>query len=536
MQRWDTSLYVLTCVAACGSGPTGPKAAPTEPASTRIVTMTATPVVPIDAPPLPDAPEPPKLECADGTTPAPGPFPDPTWFCTKPDGTRDGAFVSLFPDGEIEIEGSYAAGKLDGPWKRHYPGGALAEEGQYVAGQQDGHWRQLSAAGAVLGEYDLKKGTGIKKRWFDDGPLYSERVVRAGGPFGMQKVYDHDGNLVISGKLYGKAYDGDHVVGLKNTLRIEETFKRGTRIGPRKIWQFWTLLFEENYDDKGKLDGAFTIWRDKKVPRLQGTYDHGKRTGTWDWFDGKNQKEREGDFTDGKKTGPWFEWTDNTLTFQGAFTDGKPDGEFIYYDKTGTELGRCELHDGTGTMITFYPNKKPQTRQAMVDGKMSGLYEELTQRGKVVVEGHYADDKKHGWWREKTELGVPTLQEHFLYGRLDGAVRKYIDGKVAVESTYKRGKAEGKYTEYRDGKPSLTGEFKADVRQGTWTEYGKDGEVLLIATYKDGVLDGPWKQLEDGAVTEGTMRAGRRIGTWTRTDRGGKTTTVTYTAPGSNSQ
>jgi uncharacterized protein len=531
VQRWDTLSFVLTFVAACGSGPTGPKAAPTEPPEVHVVAMKSTPLA-IDAGVPPDAPEPPKLTCGDGTVAMPGPAPEPTWYCTRPDGVRDGAFVSLFPDGTIELEGSYAAGKLDGAWKRHYPGGALAEEGQYVAGQQDGHWRQLSPAGTVLGEYDLKKGTGIKKRWFDDGPLYSERVLRAGVPYGMQKIYDHEGNVEISGKVFGKLYEGDHVVGYKNTMRIEESFKRGTRVGERKIWQFWTLLYDENYDDKGKLDGTWTIWRDKKIPRVQGTYEHGKRVGTWTWFDGKNNKEREGDYIDGKKTGPWYEWDGTTMTFQGTFTDGKPDGDFIYYDKSGNELGRFEIHDGTGTMVTFWPNKKPASRTYMYQGEMAGLYEELTPRGKQVVEGHYSADKKHGWWREKTELGVLTLEEHYKYGKLDGAVRKYIDGKVAVESTYKSGKAEGPYTEYRDGKKSLTGQFKADLREGTWTEYGGDGQVLLIATYKAGVLDGPWKQLVDGFVTEGTMTAGRRSGTWTRTDRSGASTSVTYKSAG----
>ena len=497
--------------------------------------MTTTPnVPPLDAGVAPpDAPPTPALACEPGTTVTAAPAPEPTFFCAKPDGTRQGAFHTLFPDGTVEIEGSYASGKLDGAWIRHYPGGAIAESGTYVAGQQDGTWHQLSPDGKPLGEYTLKKGTGTKKHWFDDGPLYSERQLRGGTPYGMQKIFDHEGNLEISGKVFGKLHEGDYTVGYKNTLRIEETYKHGTRTGPRKVWQFWSLLLDENYDDKGKLDGAFTIWRDKKIPRVQGTYDHGKRTGTWDWFDGKNQKEREGDYTDGKKTGPWTEWTDNTMTFQGVFTDGKPDGDFIYYDKTGTELGRSTLHDGTGVMETFYPNKKPATRQAMVSGKMQGLYEELTPRGKQVVEGHYYDDKKHGWWREKTELGVPTLEEHWKYGKLDGIVHKFIDGKVAVESNYKNGKAEGTYTEYRAGKPSLTGQFKADLREGTWTAFGGDGQVTMIATYKAGILDGPWKVLDQGAVTEGTMMAGRKTGVWTRTDRSGAKTTVTYSAPGS---
>jgi antitoxin component YwqK of YwqJK toxin-antitoxin module len=485
-----------------------------------------------NAPPLdagvapPDAPPTPTLACEPGTAVMPAPAPEPTFFCAKPDGTRQGAFHTLFPDGTVEIEGTYRAGKLDGEWVRHYPDGAIAETGSYVAGQQDGTWHQLSPDGKPLGEYTLKKGTGWKKRWFDDGPIYSERQLRGGVPWGVQKIFEHDGNLAMTAKMFGSRFEGDHNMGFKNTLRIEESFTHGIRVGPRKVWQFWDLLLDENYDDKGKLDGAFTIWRDKKIPRVQGTYDHGKRTGTWDWFDSKNQKEREGDYADGKKTGPWTEWTDNTMTFQGQFTDGKPDGEFIYYDKTGAELGRCELHDGTGVMVTFHPNKKPATRTYMNAGKMAGLYEELTPRGKVIVEGHYSDDKKHGWWREKTELGVPTLEEHWRYGKLDGVVKKYIDGKVAVLSTYKNGKAEGPYTEYRAGKPSLTGQFKADRREGTWTSYGPDDQVVMIATYKAGVLDGPWKALDGGVLTEGTMLAGRRAGTWTRTDRSGTKTVL----------
>ncbi|HSD91145.1 MAG TPA: hypothetical protein VLB44_26665, partial [Kofleriaceae bacterium] len=81
------------------------------------------------------------------------------------------------------------------------------------------------------------------------------------------------------------------------------------------------------------------------------------------------------------------------------------------------------------------------------------------------------------------------------------------------------------------GKPSLVGQFTADKRTGTWTEYDVDGSVKLTATYKDGVLDGPWKQLIDGSVVEGTMVAGRRSGTWTHTDRAGTATTTTVKTP-----
>ena len=492
------------------------------------------PAPPPDAAPI-DAPPPPQLACEDGTTVMPAPAPAPTWFCGKPDGTRHGPFMTLFPDGTVQISGRYADGKLDGAWQRNYPGGALAEEGTYLAGKKHGHWRQLSPTGAVLGEYDMKAGTGTEKYWFEDGKLYSERTLRGGVPNGALKIYDHDGFLVVSAKLLGGKYDGPHAVGTKPTLRIEEEFKYGVRRGERKIWQFWELLMDENYDVRGKLDGQFTIWRDanKNIPRVVGTYDHGHRTGTWDWFDRDDNKEEEGDYADGKKTGAWFEWFQTKLVFSGNYTDGKPDGDFVYYDKAGNELGRFTMTDGTGVMETYYPTHKPATQTYFFKGQRAGIYRELTMKlpQKKLVEGHYADDRKHGWWREWNEAGDLLLEEQWKYGRLDGSVKKYDAGKLVSESTYKKGKVDGPYIEYRDGKPSLTGQFTADRRTGTWTEYDAGGAVVLTANYKDGVLEGPWRELAGGVVTEGTMTAGRRTGTWTRTDRAGNVQKTTYSPP-----
>lgn len=533
--RLRHTLLVLTAGIGCGSGSSRGKPPPiTEPV--ELTHLPPPPSVAIDAGLSEPAPvEIPKLVCDAGIKITLAPAPEPLYFCGNEKGVRDGPFVSLFPDESIAIKGGYKDGKLDGPWERHYPDGKIVEHGAYVKGQKDGTWQQLGETGVVLGEYQMTAGTGTERRWYDDGKPYLQRAMRGGSPHGELKLWDHDGVIALTAKQYGARYDGAKTVGTKNTLRIEETFTNGTRHAARQIFQFWLLVIDENYDAKGKLDGAYTIWRDKKIPRVQGTYDHGKRTGTWSWFDRNNNKEREGDFVDGKKTGAWFEWTENKLTSSGTFTDGKPDGEFLSMDKNGTELGRFEIHDGTGTMEAYYPNKKVASETHMIAGAMDGVYRELTQRGKVVVEGRYASDKKHGWWREWDDLGAAGLQlrleQHWRWGKLDGAVKKYEGGKLISEASFKSGKAEGPYTELRDGKPALTGTFTNDRRTGVWTTYDPDGSVTLTATYNDGVLDGSWRQLVSGSVVEGTMLAGRRTGDWSHTDKAGATQVVTYKAP-----
>jgi hypothetical protein len=47
------------------------------------------------------------------------------------------------------------------------------------------------------------------------------------------------------------------------------------------------------------------------------------------------------------------------------------------------------------------------------------------------------------------------------------------------------------------------------------------GATTLVATYKDGVLDGPWKEVTRDETAEGVLVAGRPLGTWTQTDRSG---------------
>ena len=476
------------------------------------------------------APALPKLACEAGTTATQAAYPDTSWFCTRGDGTKHGPFFTLHPDHKVAIEGSYKAGVLDGAWRRFHPSGAVAETGTYVDGQRDGIWQQLRGNGAKLGEYTLVRGTGTSKRWLDDGTLYSEVAVKDGVPHGQLKIYE--GNVVVvSARLAMGKLDGKHVVCCKNTLRVEDTYVRGTRRGTRKIWQFWALIIDEAYDTKGRLDGSFAIWRGRNTPRVQGTYAHGKRTGTWTWTDKNNKTERQGDYVDGKQDGTWTEWLDGTLFFEGTYTAGKPDGDLVYYAKDGSELGRFTITAGTGTLVAYHANRKPSSKTQLKNGLKDGKHEELTPRGKTIIEGRYASDKKHGLWREHTEAGVPIVEETYKRGKLDGVFKKFSGGVVSVEATYKDGLADGPYTEYRGGKKSLVGQFVSDKRDGTWTAYDLDGAVTLVATYKHGVLDGPWRRLAAGVVIEGQMRNGHRAGTWVQTDRAGGKTSVTLPTP-----
>ncbi|MDB4963271.1 MAG: hypothetical protein JWP01_3270 [Myxococcales bacterium] len=484
----------------------------------------------LDAPAL-DAPPPPRLTCETGITARLAPAHEPTWACTRPDGTRHGPFITVFPDDSIEIAGTYKDGVLDGAWTRHDAEGSLVERGVYVAGQKDGRWTQSSPTGAVLGEYELVKGSGVEKAWTESGALYSERSFESGVAHGDHKLFAIDGTVIASARYDRGKLDGPHTFGSRGMMRIEETFAAGVRRGKRLIYLMGTLIADELYDREGRLDGKYTLWRRARVKRLEGQFKNGRRIGAWSWWDRGNNKDKEGHYVDGKRDGTWMEWSDRKLVFSGSYKTGKPDGEFVYFDRAGRELGRFSIVGGTGTMQTFHGNKKPSTKQALVNGAMSGIYQELTPTGKLVVDGRYRNDARHGTWKEWRADGTPAVERIYDHGALDGVVKKYVAGKLAMEATYVAGKPVGPYAEYRDGKPAITGQYLDDQKHGTWTTFDREGSVVLTATYHRGVLEGPWRQLVDGAVLEGLMLGGRRSGVWTRTERGGAVSRLTYTTP-----
>lgn len=523
--RFHTKVFVLTWTFACGSGPSGPNAA-TSQAPTRTAQVAA-PAIDASA----DAPPKPILVCDAATSLVAAPAPEPTWFCAKSDGTKHGAFVTLFPDGTTQTSGLYKDGVLDGAWQRRHPNGAVAEVGAYASGQKHGTWKQLGPAGNVLGEYELAHGTGTERRWFDDGALYSEIAFASGAEHGPAKYFAPDGTLLVSSRYASGKLDGPHVMGTHRTIGFEEKYANGVLTGKREIWQSNVMIADESYDRRGKLDGAYKLWRSKRVARAEGRYAHGRRIGAWVWYDRDGNKEREGAYVGGKKHGVWTEYAGNKVTFTARYNAGKPDGEVVYFGRNGNELGRFVMNDGTGTWQTFWANRKVSSKTRMSKGVEDGVHQEFTIRGKRVVEGRYRGGVKHGTWKHWTPDGVLLSEQTWKRGKLDGVVKKYVDGKLSLEATYQSGQVAGVYTEHRNSKPAVTGSYVADRKHGTWTHYASDGTVVLTATYNSGTLDGPWRQLVGETVLEGTMLGGRRAGTWTETDRAGSVRKLHYRTP-----
>jgi uncharacterized protein len=521
----------MSAAYACtGGSERPPRTESTRPASQPAVAVPAKPG-PADAPP-------PRLLCTAPAYPTPVDLDgDPAWACADSSGTKNGPFFALYPDGTTEISGTYRDGRLDGEWRRLFRNGKTAEVGRYVAGKKDGTWQLFTDHGGLLGDYHMVAGTGVEQRWYFDGQLASERHFRDGVLDGQSVVYGDGGAVLYSAQYHRGALEGTRRVGVAGALRLEDHWTAGKPEGERKIWRHETLTLAMRFDGEGEPDGPFTAWRNHSTLRERGAYVRGDRHGVWRWYGHGGEIEREGNYFLGLRHGTWRQWSGGHLAMQGKYVKGRPSGVFTFWNSSGGVAGTCNLRNGTGTMSTFYDNGVAATKVDMVRGLRHGNYQELTPRGRVVVEGTYVNDQRQGPWLAFDSDGAVVREANYNEGKLDGVERRYRDGHLVSETGYAAGQREGEYRELRisaDGKSDVevvSGSFRADRKSGEWIYRGDDGSPAMVANYKDGVLEGPWQQLAGAkVVVRGHYEAGRRTGTWSWATND-PASTVTYGRP-----
>ncbi len=535
--RSTVAFHVIASIglAACSGRPVGERsaAATPNPFAGVATAVTETSTSNADATPVTNPPIEParRLTCPTGTTAVKQWAFElganvPAYYCTSSNGEQNGPFLVLYPGGATAITGNQLAEELHGEWHRFAPDGIELEAGSFDHGIKDGVWQQWSNAGTLLGSYTMTHGTGIERRWYDDGSVLRERTLVDGIANGPAKLVDSAGVVLCSEGFKHGVLDGPRSVGDKTILQVDDTWRNGKRSGERKMWRRGMLLQQDSFDNKGQRHGKFMFWRDRKTFRDVGAYTHGRRVGEWKWFDTRGNLERIGGYLDGRRDGAWREMNNARTSWTGQYKNGRPDGTFTFFDYRGGVVGSFDMKDGTGTMLRFSSPKKVERKIEYVDGRPDGLYQELTTQGKVVLEGHYRAGKKHGSWIEKTANGAWILGCQYARGQLTGDYRKYIAGKIAVKAHYGTGKQaglrDGEYQEFTGDTVTVQGQFVDDRKTGSWNTYDSTGTLTSSATWNAGVLDGLWQEFANGKpAVAGLYSAGQRTGTWSWFDGNG---------------
>lgn len=143
-------------------------------------------------------------------------------------------------------------GLREGPWAALYDDHSTWVTGWYHRDQRHGRFRALSPKGDLLGELDMRDGSGEWTTWHETGELRHRGNYEAGAMHGTWMTWHSNGKLA----------------------------QRATF-------------------DHGEPTGTFTIWDKDGNKKVEGRYLQGKRHGSWVEWDRDGQVQREVVFEQG---------------------------------------------------------------------------------------------------------------------------------------------------------------------------------------------------------------------------------------------
>jgi antitoxin component YwqK of YwqJK toxin-antitoxin module len=74
------------------------------------------------------------------------------------DGIKEGAFITYFPNGKVQISGTMKNNKNVGEWKYYFPSGLLETTGYFENDIPTGKWTWFNQSGKIIEEGMLIKG------------------------------------------------------------------------------------------------------------------------------------------------------------------------------------------------------------------------------------------------------------------------------------------------------------------------------------------------------------------------------------------
>ena len=197
-------------------------------------------------------------------------------------------------------------------------------------------------------------------------------------------------------------------------------------------------------------------------------------------------------------------YPNGTISSEGYFKNGKPEGFWKSYYITGVKLSE-------GKRTNFL---------------LDSVWVFFDQTGDTTSKINYLYGKKNGWsysYKRAPGVGLYIWSKELYAGdRKEGtAFFYYPDGRVQQTITYYNGKKEGLSKEYdKEGNIISLMEYSRDylisrerinrmdnkgLKQGEWREFYANGNIKNEATYRDDLMHGYYKEYDMRGNLTGTM-------------------------------
>lgn len=216
-------------------------------------------------------------------------------------------------------------------------------------------------------------------------------------------------------------------------------------------------------------------------------------------FDNKTKKQ-EIQWKDGLIHGTKTEYFEGGTLVRAKlnFTAGVRNGPFQYYHHNGQlKLNGKYVNDLLdSTVNAFYENGNPKYTFTYVMGARTGLSLSYFNNGNVEQKVNLVDEKPDGIMETYYEAGNIRMVTSYKQGIRNGQFLRYhLNGTIAEESYFRDG-IQDSVSYYWDnvfGSIMKIENYKMGLKEGPWVAFNEIGDTLSLYTYKDNILDGPYR-------------------------------------------
>ncbi len=187
-----------------------------------------------------------------------------------------------------------------------------------------------------------------------------------------------------------------------------------------------------------------------------------------------------------------------SVSAQTVDASGKKQGYWKKKNDKGELVYEGEFKDDkpVGTFKHYYPGDT--ARRAVTYYKDGGniayakMYHQLT--GKLMAQGKYIKEEKDSIWIFYDDAGALLSKDNYKLGKKDGKCLVYLpDGTLAEEKNYKNGLEEGPFKQFYDGKlVKGEGKYVNGKMEGKTSYYYPNGVAAATGVFKNGHKDGVW--------------------------------------------
>ncbi|MEL7123246.1 MAG: hypothetical protein AAFO07_27605 [Bacteroidota bacterium] len=176
-------------------------------------------------------------------------------------------------------------------------------------------------------------------------------------------------------------------------------------------------------------------------------------------------------------------------------------------------------NQSNGGSIETMENQKFDPNSFTIESVPGSDYEMATRRdsmGVLLEMGYLKDNTRHGVWSSYHPNGLPKKVASYINGVFNGIYQEFNErGQLILMAHYKNNLLDGPWGKYNFGRPEMTANYVGGQLNGVYREYDPTrlNVMLKEIEYKNGVYDGKYRFFNsEGVMTvEYVYRNGNKI-------------------------